>query len=228
MKGYGQYCPIARASEIFAERWTPLIVRNLLLGCRTFSEIERGAPGISRTLLSQRLRTLVQHGLVERRRNPDARGWLYFPTPAGQELWDVCIALGNWGARWLEVTPEHLDPYVVLWSMTNSLARSRVPERRIVVRFDFPDRPKHRFWLLLENREGEVCVKHPGGEEDLILTADSEWFAKWHMGRVSWNEAARRGSFRLEGSRELARAFPTWDKLSHFARVKPLAAVARA
>jgi DNA-binding HxlR family transcriptional regulator len=224
MKRYNQYCPIVRASEIVAERWMPVILRNILLGCRTFTQIERGAPGISRTLLTQRLKTLERYGIIERRPNPAGYGHIYEPTDAGRDFWTVCEALGAWGARWLEVAPEHLDPYVVLWSMCNSLDRERLPDGRVLVRFDFSDRKRpNRFWLLLEDGRGEVCVKHPGFDEDLFVTADSEWFAKWHMGWMPWMDAIRAGAIRVEGPRALARALPTWNKLSHFAAIMPAA-----
>jgi DNA-binding HxlR family transcriptional regulator len=220
MRSYGQYCPIARAAEIFAERWTPIIVRNIWLGHHTFTGIRKGAPGLSHTLLTQRLRDLERYGIVERRSNGKRTGGLYYLTRSGEDLWKVCDSLGEWGARWLQVTPEHLDPYVVLWSMCNSLEKQNLPRDRTVVRFDFRDRPKYRFWILIEEREAEVCVKPPGDEEDLVVVTDSEPFAKWHMGWLSWPQAVRLGSIRLEGSKALARSFSTWNKRSHFAGVK--------
>src|SRR5438067_13286628 len=100
-KGYGQYCPIAKCAEIFAERWSPLIIRNLHVGAHTFSEIAAGCPRISSTLLAQRLQSLERAGVIERRPNPAGKGSLYYLTAAGQELVDVALQLGNWGARWL-------------------------------------------------------------------------------------------------------------------------------
>jgi DNA-binding HxlR family transcriptional regulator len=132
MRTYGQYCPIARGAEIFAERWTPLIIRNLHLGCGNFSEILEGAPGLSRTLLSQRLKQLERVGVVESAFKPDGRGHHYELTPAGHDLFKVCQSLGEWGARWLEIAPENLDPFVALWSMCNALRRERLPQRRVV------------------------------------------------------------------------------------------------
>jgi DNA-binding HxlR family transcriptional regulator len=222
VKRYNQYCPIVRASEIVAERWMPVVLRNILLECRTFTQIERGAPGIPKSLLTQRLNELERFGIVSRHKNPAGRGWIYEPTEAGKEFWKVCEALGQWGARWLEVAPEHLDPYVALWSMCNSLNTDVLPSERTVVRFDFTDlKRKNRFWLLLENGTGEVCLKHPRFDENLVVAADSEWFVKWHMGWVSWNKAVRAGRVKVEGPKALARAFPTWNRLSHFASVKP-------
>ncbi len=137
VRTYGQYCPIARGAEIFAERWTPLIIRNLYLGCGSFSEILEGAPGLSRTLLSQRLKQLERLGVVESAPKRDGRGHHYELTSAGHDLFTVCRSLGEWGARWLEIAPENLDPFVALWSMCNALRRDRLPDRRVVIRFDF-------------------------------------------------------------------------------------------
>ena len=113
MRTYGQYCPIARGAEIFAERWTPLLVRNLLVGCDSFGAILEGAPGMPRSLLSQRLRALEKDGVIERR--SAGRRVTYHLTDCGRELADVCYALGVWGARWLEHTPSDLDAYLALW-----------------------------------------------------------------------------------------------------------------
>jgi len=110
MRNYGQFCPIARGSEILAERWTPIILRNLLLGCRTFNEIAAGAPGLSRALLTRRLRELEHAGVIRIRPKPDGHGSLYEPTAAGRDLWPMLLALGRWAERWTEVTTEHADP----------------------------------------------------------------------------------------------------------------------
>ncbi|MGH2721598.1 MAG: winged helix-turn-helix transcriptional regulator, partial [Actinomycetota bacterium] len=114
MRGYGQFCPVARASEVLAERWTPIIVRNLLLGCRTFGEIVDGAPGLSRGLLSKRLHELERAGVIGIRPKPDSHGSIYELTSAGRELWEVILMLGVWGEKWLELEPEHAHPAVVL------------------------------------------------------------------------------------------------------------------
>jgi DNA-binding HxlR family transcriptional regulator len=219
--GYQQYCPIARATEVLGERWTFIIVRNLLLGCDTFTEIEAGAPGIPRSTLTARLRHLERLELVERLPGNGSRSSRYVLTPAGRDLWDVVITLGTWGARWLDVAPEHCDPYNALWSMShNSLVKERLPDHRVVVRFNFTGfKQKIPAWLIIDGGEGELCVKHPGFDEDLIIDADAEWFVKWHMGRVTWGDALRGGHITVTGSRTLAKAFPTWNKLSTFAGV---------
>src|SRR5436305_694132 len=128
MKSYRQYCPLARAAEIFAERWTPVILRNLSLGCDTVAEIAAGAPGIPRSLLRTRLAELETVRIVERAPKAAGRGWQYRLSPAGFDLLGVCLALGTWGARWLEVAPQHLDPYTLLWGMATTSDRERLPQ----------------------------------------------------------------------------------------------------
>lgn len=225
--GYGQYfCPITRASEIFATRWTPIIVRNLLLGCSTFSEIHEGAPGMPRSLLTQRLQQLEHAGIVERRRKPKGRGWLYELSPAGRELETVCEALGNWGSRWLDAAPAQLDPGVLLWAICKSMEPSRLPEERVVVRVSFRDAPDRRYWLLVQRPEAEVCRKPPGFDEQLVVTSDMEWLTKWHMGRVSLGQAMHAGAITIEGPRRLIREFGRWGGTTPFASVAPARAPA--
>lgn len=227
MRTYGQYCPIARGAEIFAERWTPLIIRNLHLGCGSFSEILEGAPGLSRTLLSQRLKHLERLGIIESAPKPDGRGRHYELTIAGHELFKVCASLGEWGAAWLEIAPEHLDPFVALWSMCNALRRDRLPPRRVVIRFDFTGRRRReRFWLLIEHGDTEICKEYPGLDEDLYITAEAEAFVKWHAGQLTWAEATGDRRIQLHGPSWLVRAFPTWNARSMFAHITPVSRTA--
>ncbi|MPZ92945.1 MAG: FAD-binding protein [Actinobacteria bacterium] len=222
MRNYGQYCPIARTSEILAERWTPIIVRNLLLGCTTFGDIAAGTPGISRGLLSRRLRELERAAVIEIRPKPDGHGSVYELTQAGRDLWPVLQAMRGWGMKWLEVTPAHSHPDVVLWSWSTIYLRDDLlPEGRVVVRFDFPDQPTswRRFWLLVEDGNAELCRKHPGFEEDVQVVADSLVFARWHLGEVEWADALRSGEIHVTGPRKLARALPTWNRRAAVPRV---------
>ena len=216
VRTYGQYCPIARGAEIFAERWTPLIIRNLYLGCGSFSEILEGAPGLSRTLLSQRLKQLERLGVVESAPKPDGRGHHYELTSAGHDLFTVCQSLGEWGARWLEIAPENLDPFVALWSMCNALRRDRLPDRRVVIRFDFTGRPRReRYWLLIELGDTEICKTYPGLDEDLYITAEAEAFVKWHAGQLTWAQATREGRIQLDGLPVAGKSLPNLERPQH-------------
>lgn len=215
MRSYGQFCPIARASELLAERWTPIILRNLLLGCSTFGRLAAGAPGLSRALLTKRLRELQAAGIIEINPKPEGHGSTYQLTPAGRDLWGVVNAMGGWAQKWLDVTPAHADPDLILWSWTSTfLRRDKLPEGRVLIRFEFPGQVswRQRCWLLIEDGEVEVCHTDPGFEEDLVVrVSEPLTFARWHLGLVDWNEALRAGDIAVLGRPDLARALPTWN-----------------
>jgi DNA-binding HxlR family transcriptional regulator len=215
--GYGQYCPIALAAEVFAERWTPIIVRNLMIGCVRFGEILDGAPGLPRSVLSQRLRRLERDGVVERRDGG------YRLTECGHELAEVCLALGVWGARWREVRPEHHDPYLVLWSVSRLVDPATLPRPRVVVRFDLTDRSRpDRYWLVLGSTGSEVCVREPGFPTDGVVGTDAAALVRWVTGAVSFGAAQRAGRMAVSGPGWLARQLAAWGRLSAFADVKPV------
>jgi DNA-binding HxlR family transcriptional regulator len=213
MKTYGQYCPIARGSEVFAERWTPLILRNMHLGCETFSEILAGLPGMSRSLLSSRLRQLEREHVLTHEASR------YRLTTAGEELTDLALDLGTWGARWLDNTAAHADPFIVLWVWHRTVTPENAPPGRVVVRFDIRTRPRQRYWLLFEHGSAEVCVRPPG-IEDLIVETDPMTLMHLHMGRMTTSEAEARGSWIVTGPRRLARHLLSWGGLSPFADVQ--------
>ena len=215
---YRQFCPVARASEILGERWTMIILRNLLIGCRSFTEIQKGAPGIPRSLLTSRLNKLERCEIIRRRPSPTGRGSVFELTPMGIDLWQVIIPVGTWGMRWLEVGP-NVDPGVALWALSKSVDLERMPDRRILIRFAFK-RPKVTIWTLWDGSELEICLKHPGGEEDLVITAEPEWIGRWHLRRCTWQEAVGNGHIVIEGPRDLARAFPTWFHPDAFSSIE--------
>jgi DNA-binding HxlR family transcriptional regulator len=225
MKGaYGQYCPVAKASEIIAERWTPLIIRELVLGSHRFNDLERGLPHISRSLLASRLRQLERAGIIERRAEAGAHRVEYHLTPAGQELEPIITQLGAWGQRWVnrDIGPDDLDPSLLVWDMRRRIHQERLPARRVAVQIDFVG-PRHgSYWLLLEPSEVTVCVTDPGFDVDLLVTADTVALHRVWIGRLSFGAAVRDGLITLDGPREVARAFPTWLALSSFASI-PLA-----
>lgn len=214
VRTYGQYCPIARGAEIFAERWTPVILRNVLGGCRTFNEIAAGAPGLSRALLARRLRELTRVGVIEIRPKPDGRGSFYAPTTAGRALQPVLDALGAWADHWTNVRPEHSDPGAILWSWCQLyLSTDDLPDDRVVVRFDYEHRRRWiATWLLLDHGGGELCAFDPGFGDDLVVAIhDPLIFARWHLGLITWAKALRTGAITVIGPSDLRRALPTWN-----------------
>jgi DNA-binding HxlR family transcriptional regulator len=209
---YGQYCPVARASEILADRWTPLIVRELLAGIRHFNELDRGLPGISRALLVERLRRLQRMGVVERRPGLEGRAPEYVLTRAGQQLQRVIDVLGGWGARWAFGDPRRteLDPIVLLWWMRRRVHRNRLPGRRVVIEFNFHGSRRGTYWLVLERSDVSVCLQHPKFPIDLRVTADVGGFYRVWLGRISLGGAIRARLVRLDGLPAVCRAFPHW------------------
>src|SRR5262245_34514768 len=189
MAEYRQYCPVARASEILADRWTPLIVRELLAGSQHFNAIERGLPGISRSLLASRLRHLEDSGVIERHSGKRPNASEYRLTDAGRDLERVIDRLGAWGVRWAfgDPKPEELDPVHLLWKMHQRIRRNLLPRTRTIVEFDFHGRCGARLWLVLQPEEVSVCLKPPGFDPDLILRAELSFFYRVWLGYVDFH-----------------------------------------
>ena len=219
VKTYSQYCPVARTSEILAQRWTPIIIRNLLNGPASYSELADQAPGIPRSLLTSRLRELSASELVEKQPREGGSGTVYRLTEPGEDLAGVINAMGVWGERWLDVTPQHADPLYFLNSWINVyLNREAMPKDRVVARFEFSDQPKKvsRIWVIFDKENPEVCSDDPGYPEDLIVTGEAVALAEWHLGRIEWADAVSSGRIAVKGIPKLRRALPTWNKRSRW------------
>jgi DNA-binding HxlR family transcriptional regulator len=218
MEPYGQYCPIVRAAEILGDRWTPLIIREFIVGTHRFNDFERGLPGISRPLLAKRLRQLEREGVIERRPAANGKWAEYHLTTAGRGLEPILYALGNWGARWAFGDPrkQEQDPALLLWWMRRRINRHLLPRRRVVVRFDVRGSRRSRLWLVLEPKDVSVCLQDPGFDVDLVVSAHvADLYRAW-LGRIPLNEALRDGTIQVDGIPTLARAFPRWLQLSRF------------
>ena len=223
--GFGQFCPVAVACEIFAERWTPIILRELFAGSDHFNQIHRGIPLISRALLTQRLRDLEAAGVIVRERLADGRGHRYALTEAGREFKPVIEGLGNWGQRWtVRVDRHNLDAGFLMWNVRRRIALDRLPERRVVVHFKFVGVPSsyrgpRLFWLVLERAQVDLCIDDPGFEVDLYVEAALSAMAQIWLGDVSFDAMLRSRAIKLVGPAALAKAFPDWLMLSQYARV---------
>ncbi len=216
MSGYGQFCAIARAHEVLGGRWSLLIVREILCGSARFNDIRRGIPRISRTMLSERLQELVQAGAIAR--SQGAQGPEYALTEAGRELAQLVGALASWGQRWLprHAADEDLDLEPVLVDMQRRAKLSALPKDPIVVRFEIKSH-QPRF-LLLKRSEASLCTQNPGFPEPLTVRGPLAALVAWWRGDATFAAAQRMG-LKIEGTKALARAFPSWFELYLFANI---------
>lgn len=226
MRGYGQFCPVAVACEVFAERWTPLILREMFCGSRRFNDLRRGMPLISRTLLAQRLQRLEERGVIESVPLASGRGREYKLTQAGEEFRAVIDRLGEWGQRWIHgrVGPENLDARLLMWDIHRRIALDRLPAERVVARFDFWGVPvgyrgARTTWLVLQRPEVDLCLTDPGFGTDIVVSADLKAITRVWLGDLRFHEAIRSRALVIEGPRKWVQALPGWLLLSGFAEV---------
>ncbi len=221
MAGYGQFCPIAQAAEVLTERWTPLVIRELVDGSRRFNEIQRGVPLMSSSLLTKRLRTLEATGVIEHRDGE------YLLTPAGEELRPLVQLMGVWGERWVRrtVSREDTDAALLMWAVKRSVVTDEAPQRRTTVQFRFTaaPRPKRCWWLVLDVPDVDLCLKDPGYGTDLTVHSDPVTLTAVYMGDVALATALRRRDVVLDGPEHLVRGFPRWFGLSSLVGVRAAA-----
>ncbi len=216
--GYGQYCPLALASELLCRRWTVLVISRLLDGCTTFNEIHQGVPRISPSLLSTRLKELEHAGLLRRRKAGNRNR--YELTEAGCGLDGIVDGMAVWGQHWArDMTLDDLDPAFLAWSMHLRLDGAAMPPGRTVLQFEFSGAPAdcRRFWLVNTDGNVDMCLKHPGFDTDLLIDADLRAFVETWRGFRDLREEIRASRIRLTGPRDLKKAFPDWLKLSALA-----------
>jgi DNA-binding HxlR family transcriptional regulator len=221
-KGYGQFCPVALAAEVLAERWTPLVVRELLCGSVRFNDLQRGVPRMSSALLARRLKELQFAGIVERRRGAGG-SFEYHLTAAGRELYPIVEKMGLWAQRWLRhdlVGTVNLDSDLLMWDIRrNVLANSAPRGPRYVAEFRLSGVPisRRRYWLVFERGTVDLCYRDPGFEVDLFVEASLRVLTQVWLGHVTMEQAIRDGRLRLDGSRGDILGFRSWFRLNMFA-----------
>jgi DNA-binding HxlR family transcriptional regulator len=213
-RGYGQYCPIARALDVLGERWSLLILRDMLVGTTRFNDLCRGLPGLSRSLLTKRLRQFERAGIVERLGNE------YLLTDAGRALEPIVFGIGEWGAHWTfgDPTPDQLDPDLLVWWMHKRLDTSPFPGKRQVLHIRFTDDPS-LYWIVIEQGVPSVCLTEPGFEVDVTVSSDLATLHEVWLGRLPLKDALRTGRLQFLGPTALTRRMPSVFRLSHVAEI---------
>ena len=224
MRSYGQFCPVAKAAEVFCERWTALILRDLGLGTSQFARLQRGIPLASPTLLSRRLKQLESEGIVESRRSDSGRSWTYHLTPAGQEFVPIVTALGVWGQKWArrELAHHEIDASLLLWAMERGARHDAFGARRGVVRLTLSDQParKRGYWFVSEKGHTHLCIHDPGFEVNLYLATTLPDMIYIWRGDLPLPRAREEGRIEVHGDAWAVRAFPEWLARSTYAHVK--------
>ncbi len=216
---YGQFCPIAKATEVVGEKWTLLIIRELLMGASRFNQLTRGLGSISPALLTTRLNTLVEHGLVVRRKIPGQRGHEYFPAAACTELLPILRQLGGWGMRWAKnnLVEEDYDVELLMLYLERSIATDKLPGSETILRFAFDDLRKQRlWWLIVQDQKVDVCVKDPGREVDIYFTSTVRIMTDVWLGHRSYSNAIRAGELKISGPTSLTRSVKSWLRCTEF------------
>ncbi|MFI5907765.1 winged helix-turn-helix transcriptional regulator [Dactylosporangium sp. NPDC051541] len=211
---YHQFCPVAKAMELLDERWTMLVLRELMAGSGRFNDLRRGLPRMSPALLSKRLQHLTAVGLI---RNDDGR---YVLTEAGFELAPIVEAIAVWGVRWIgEIGDADLDPKLLLWDMHRRVDHGAVPPGRSVVHFDFTDvsGAARYWWLIITAGEADVCDADPGFDVTVTVNGTLRRLTEVWRGDVSWQHAQRDGALRVYGPEHVRRTLPSWFTLAPWA-----------
>ena len=221
-KSYGQFCPVARAAEIVATRWTPIILRELLAGSTKFNDLRQGLPLMSPSLLSKRLGELEGVGIITKRKAMKGRGWEYHITDAGRELAPIIETLGIWGQRFVlsEFEKHELDPSLLMWDIHRRIDCRFFPEQgKFTAEFTLRDAPPARrhWWLVIKDRQVDLCVHDPGYEIDLYVDTGLKALTDVWMGRRSLADAGRGQDIVLDGQSRYLKSFPKWFLLSPFA-----------
>ena len=221
---YGQFCPIAKATEIIGEKWTLLIIREALMGGSRFNELQRGLSLISPTLLSKRLNDLVEHGLLMKKKISGQRGYEYFPTESCKELLPIIRSLGDWGMRWARsnLTEKDYDVELLMLYLKRSVFPEKLIGNETVIRFKFPDIAEYPdWWMVVSGKDVDLCVNDPGKEVDVWLTSSVKTMADIWMGDTTYKKATSAGDLKIVGPQALTRNISDWMSVSIFADLPP-------
>jgi len=216
---YGQFCPIAKAVELLGDKWTILIIRELLMGGSRFNELQRGLGSISTAVLTERLKSLAENGLIARKRLSSMRGHEYFPTPACKELLPIIMSLGEWGMNWAKshLVDEDYDIDLLMLYLERSVNRDMLPGPETVLRFEFTDLNQHRLWWLMVSESGtDVCTKDPGRDVDVYFCSTVRTMTDVWLGHRTYRDGLNTGELSVVGSSSLTKTVHQWLHCAEF------------
>lgn len=223
-KGYGQFCPIAKASEITGERWTVLVIRELGAGSESFNDLRKGLPLMSPSLLSTRLKSLVHAGIADR--VEDEHGIRYRLTQSGRELQQVVLQLGVWGQRWArsDLSRKDLDPSLLMWDIHRCIDVNYFDASRVTLEFEFIDYTSkmRRWWLVIKDNEVDVCLKDPGHTVDLHVITDVKTLTSYWMGDISLDSALKHDTIQIRGNTKLKADIKQWLGRNYYADIESM------
>ena len=225
MLEYGQFCPVAKAAEILGEKWTLLIIRELLLGATRFNQIQRAISRVSPTILNKRLETLRKYGLIVHKRIPEQRGYEYQLTEAGRELYPIVLKTAEWGMRWArgQMTDQELDVQLLMSDIQRRINTDKLPSGQTVIKFSFMDLDRYgEWWVKISNKEVDLCTENPGNEVDVYFTCDLRTMTEVWMGDLSIEQARSGNRLKIVGSSVYLKNIRSWLGLYHLADVRPV------
>ena len=216
---YGQFCPVSKAAEVLGDRWSLMIVREMLMGASRFNVLLRGLSSISPTMLTKRLNELAIAGLILKKKIPGQKGYEYFLTESGRELMPIIEQLGVWGMRWARdgMPDSDLDLELLMVYLERSIVRENLVGSETVVRFHFTDLDEYKdWWMVIKPDDIDTCVSDPGKEVDVYFTTDLRTMIEAWMGDITYKKAIAENRLKLIGPTELTRNVTSWIKGSIF------------
>jgi DNA-binding HxlR family transcriptional regulator len=221
---YSQFCPVSKTAEVLGEKWTLLIVRELVLGATRFCQIQRAIPRISPTVLNKRLAELQAQGVIVRKRIPEQRGFEYQLTESGRELYPVILQMAQWGMRWARSTmsDDELDVELLMADIQRRIDPSKLPGGRTVLKFTYTDLDNFaEWWVKISDRNVELCLDDPGDEVDVYFTTNLRTMTEVWMGDLSLKKAQADGRLKIVGPSTLLRNINSWFPLYLYADIRP-------
>lgn len=224
MSIYGQFCPISKAAEVLGERWTLLLVRELLLGSKRFNELQRGLTKMSPSLLTKRLKELEEANLLARIKISGQKGYEYHLTSSGRELFPLIIEMAKWGMKWVQdnIAEDELDIELLMLDIQRSLKIDKLPGKKVIVKFHITDTTElSDWWVIVDNKNVDLCTDSPGDDADLYITGDAQSLIQTWMGDMDWRQAQKSNKVKVMGSEFLKKEMQNWLGASSLSEYNP-------